>query len=149
MKLTGKVLMKAIQKLLSEMEKQKQKSVVPKTYHGKQTVKQLVRQGAGVSNIEITDHNIKSFERVARKYGVDFALKRDNTESPPKWLVFFKGKDTDVLTSAFSEFAARKVKRARTAPKPSVLATLAKYKEIVKNAVPDVTRNKQRGGHEL
>ena len=31
----------------------------------------LVRQGAGVSNIEVTDGNIKSFERVARKYGVD------------------------------------------------------------------------------
>ena len=49
----------------------------PKVHHGKQTVKQLVKQGAGVQNIEITDKNIKSFERVARKYGVDFALKKD------------------------------------------------------------------------
>ena len=49
----------------------------PKVHHGKQTVRQLVKQGAGVQNIEITDKNIKSFERVARKYGVDFALKKD------------------------------------------------------------------------
>ena len=48
----------------------------PKIHHGKQTVKQLVRQNAGVQNIEITEKNIKSFERVARKYGVDFALKK-------------------------------------------------------------------------
>ena len=33
----------------------------PKAHHGKQTVKQLVRQGQGVQNIEITDKNIKSF----------------------------------------------------------------------------------------
>lgn len=39
-------------------------------------MKQLIGQNQGVSNIEITDSNIKSFERVARKYGVDFALKR-------------------------------------------------------------------------
>ena len=45
--------------------------------HGKQSVKSLIKQGAGVQNIEITDRNIKSFERVARKYGVDFALKKD------------------------------------------------------------------------
>ena len=31
----------------------------PKAHHGKQTVKQLVRQGQGVQNIEITDKNIQ------------------------------------------------------------------------------------------
>lgn len=49
-------------------------------------MKQLVRQGAGVQNIEITDKNIKSFEHVARKYGVDFALKKDTASG--KYLVF-------------------------------------------------------------
>lgn len=54
-----------------------------------EVVKSLVRQGQGVTNIEITDANIGSFEPKARKYGVDFALKKDCTETPPKWLVFF------------------------------------------------------------
>lgn len=41
-----------------------------------------------MSNIEVTDGNIKSFERVARKYGVDFALKKDVSSQPPRYLVF-------------------------------------------------------------
>lgn len=88
-KLTANVLKAALLKALAEMEK-KQKN--PKVYKGKQSVKHLVRQGAGVSNIEITDGNIKSFEKVARKYGVDFALKKDVSTQPPRYLVFFKSK---------------------------------------------------------
>ena len=45
--------------------------------HGKIPVKKLVGQGAGAKSIEVTDNNIKAFERVARKYNVDFAVKRD------------------------------------------------------------------------
>ena len=64
---------------------------------GKQSVKELLGQNAGVSNIEITEGNIKAFERVAAKYNVDFAVKKDKTVSPPKYLVFFKARDADVL----------------------------------------------------
>ena len=69
-KLTASLLKWAIRKYLAQAQN-------PKIHHGRQTVKQLVRQGAGVQNIEITDKNIQSFEHVARKYGVDFALKKD------------------------------------------------------------------------
>lgn len=95
-KLTANVLKAALLKALEEMEK-KQKN--PKIYKGKQSVKHLVRQGAGVSNIEITDGNIKSFEKVARKYGIDFALKKDASTQSPRYLVFFKSKDADALTA--------------------------------------------------
>ena len=54
--------------------------------------------------IEVTDNNIKSFERVAKKYNVQFAVKKDKTEKPPKHIVLFKGKDADVITQAFKEF---------------------------------------------
>ena len=67
-------------------------------------MKKLVGQGAGAKSIEVTDDNIKAFERVARKYNVDFAVKRDKTTEPPKYLVFFKGKDADVIAQAFKEF---------------------------------------------
>lgn len=50
--------------------------------HGKMSVKKLVGQGMGASSIEITDNNIKSFERVARKYNVDFAVKRIRRWNP-------------------------------------------------------------------
>ena len=114
---------------------------------GKQTVKELVGQGAGVTNIEISEKNIKSFESVARKYGVDFAVKKDSTEKPPTYLVFFKGRDTDAVTSAFKEYSAKHLK-SKSAEKPSMLEAMRKMMEKVKNQVLDQTKNKNRG-HEL
>ena len=82
-KLTASVLQKAM-KMYLEHQKHKEPS------HGKIPVKKLVGQGEGAKSIEVTDSNIKSFERVARKYNVDFAVKKDKTTEPPKYLVFFK-----------------------------------------------------------
>lgn len=135
-KLTARTFKRLLEKALAEMKAQQraaqQKKAAPKTYKGKQSVKQLVGQGAGVSNIEITDKNIKSFERTARKYGVDFAVKRDNNAQPPKYLVFFKAKDADALTAAFTEYSQKRVKQQS---KPSILAQLSKFKELVKNTI--------------
>jgi len=117
------------------------------TGKGKQTVKQLTQQGQGVSNIEITTQNIKSFESVARKYGIDFALKKDATETPPKWLVFFKAKDADVLTVAFKDFTAKEATRG--IKKPSVFVTMKNFAEKVASQVLDKVPNKARGGHVL
>ena len=111
---------------------------------GRQSVKQLIGQNQGVSNIEITDSNIKSFERVARKYGVDFAVKKDRSVSPPKYLVFFKGRDADALTAAFREYTAKEVRRA-SQDKPSVLEQLRALKAKVLSLTPDKARNKDKG----
>ena len=116
----------------------------PKVHHGKQTVKQLVKQGAGVQNIEITDKNIKSFERVARKYGVDFALKKDPAEG--KYYVFFKSKDKDALEAAFSEYAAKTVQRSKD--KFSIAAQLEHFKEVVKNRNQEKEKNREQGSLE-
>ncbi len=68
-KLNARVLKEALAKLAREMQnaKARRTTTIP---HGKQTVKQLVGQNAGVANIEVTDQNIKSFDRIARKYGM-------------------------------------------------------------------------------
>ena len=122
-KLTANLLKKALEKALAEMTKSQKN---PKIYKGKQSVKHLVRQGAGVSNIEITDGNIKSFERVARKYAVDFALKKDTSGEIPRYLVFFKGRDADVITAAFREFSAKNLSREKA---PSIRRKLEKAQE--------------------
>lgn len=70
-KVTAQVLKAAMQKFLAEAEKAKT-TQASKTYHGKQTIDQLMRQNTGLTNIEVTDQNIKSFERVAKKYNIDF-----------------------------------------------------------------------------
>ena len=145
-KLTGRLLKAAILKYLaSRKEKRLQKArVAPEKPTGKQTVKQLIGQNQGVSNIEITDSNIKSFERVARKYGVDFAVKKDRSVSPPKYLVFFKGRDADALTAAFREYTAKEVRRS-SQDKPSVLEQLRALKVKVLSLTPDKARNKDKG----
>jgi len=140
-KLTARTLREAMRKLLAEWKNGRDKVKSPEIPHGKQTVKQLVGQNAGVSNIEITDSNIKSFEKVARKYGVDYAVKQDRSVSPSKYLVFFKARDADALTSAFKEFSAKTVQKAR---RPSVLAQLRKFADLVKNNVIDKVKHREQ-----
>ena len=116
-KFTGRMFKAAISKYMAhrkEKKLQKQRSrdapVIP---HGKQTVKQLVGQNQGISNIEITDPSIKEFEKIARKYGVDYAVKKDRSSSPPKYLIFFKGRDADALTAPLQSTPIKKSKRQR------------------------------------
>ena len=129
--------------LKAAMRRYLEQSRNPKAHHGKQTVKQLVKQGAGVQNIEITEKNIKSFERVARKYGVDFALKKNPAHG--KYLVFFKAKDADALNAAFAEYAAKSLRREK---RPSVRERLSHFKEVVKSMVQETAKDRSRGGHE-
>lgn len=141
-KITANLLKTAISKYLAyckekKMEKARAGPVKP---CGKQSVKQLVGQNQGVSNIEITDKNIKDFERIARKYGVDFALKKDKTGEIPKYLVFFKARDGDALTAAFKEYTAKTDLKKE---KPSVLKTLRKFKEIAADITTPKVRNKE------
>ena len=139
-------LKKAIEKYLADMQKSKAQGKAPKAYQGKQTVKQLVGQGQGVSNIDVTEGNIKSFERVARKYGVDFALKKDSGVDPPKWMVFFKAKDADALTAAFKEFSTKTLKRQKT--KAYLLDTVKKFKEVAAELAKNLVKNKSKGREE-
>ena len=142
-KLTGRVLKAAIAKYLAHRKEKKNAKARPGPVvpHGRQTVKQLVGQNAGVSNMEITNSNIRSFDRVARKYGVDYAVKKDRSVSPPKYLVFFKARDADALTAAFTEFTAKTVNRAK---RPSVLSQLRQFKEAVKANVVDRVKHKEQ-----
>ena len=138
-KLTAEMLQKAIKAMLAQAKKQQEKQL-----HGKQTLKQLAKQNAGLSNIEITEGNIKAFEQTAKKYGIDFALKKDSTETPPRYLVFFKGRDADALTAAFKEFSAKKLNRDK---KPSIRKALAAAKDKAKqlNAARDKVKKIDRG----
>ncbi|MCP1109688.1 PcfB family protein [Lachnospiraceae bacterium PAL227] len=146
-KLTGRLLAKALQKFLAAQKARKQKKQIPGAYKGKQTVKQLVGQNAGVTSIDVSKSGIRDFERYARKYGVDFALKKDSSTMPPKWIVFFKARDADAMTAAFSEFTAKTMKRS--AQRPSVVKLLRKMVDLVKNQVVDRQKHKERGGPEL
>ena len=132
-KVTANLLKSAMVKALAKMEqekkqrgqkisqKQPQKEKEDKTYKGKQSLDKLMKQNVQLSNIEITDGNIKSFEQVAKKYSIDFSLKKDTTAKPPRYFVFFKARDADVMTAAFKEYTGKSLNKTK---KPSVRAKL-------------------------
>ena len=134
-RLSGKTLQVAMRKFLQMYHHKKNEP-----HRGKQTLKQLMRQNTGVSNIEISDSNIRDFSQTAKKYGVDFALKK----ADDRYLVFFKGRDADVLTAAFQEFTSKKLNKER---KPSIRKDLAEQKAETakKTAHREKIKNKDRG----
>ena len=112
-KITAQLLKAAMRKALAQMEQEKAKQ--------KQSMDKLMKQNVQLSNIEITDGNIKSFERVAKKYSIDFSLKKDTTAKPPRYFVFFKARDADVMTAAFKEYTGKSLNKTK---KPSVRTKL-------------------------
>ena len=137
-KMTARVLQSVLRKFLTEYQNRKNNKQM-KSYRGKQTLKQLIKSDATLSNIEITDENIKSFEKSAKKYGIDYALKKDKSQNPPKFVVFFKGKDLDVITNAFEDYTKKVIKK-----KPSIRKLLVKLKEKAKSMNKDKERNKDQ-----
>lgn len=131
-KITAQILKAALIKLLAEMDKKKQqekgKDQCKKT--GKQSIKSLQKSGAQITNIVVTDNNIKSFDRVARKYGIDYSLKKVEQEGKSEYLVFFKAKDVDVMTAAFKEYTSETLKKQK---RESVRQKLEKVKEKLSN----------------
>lgn len=129
-KLSIKEIAKGVDKYLQYLKQRKQnKTLVDKSIKGKQTVKQLIGQGQGVSSMPIGDTGLKDFERVARKYGVDFAVVKEAAEDKPRYTVFFKARDADAITKVLQEYSERQMKR-KSENRTSVREVLAKFKEL-------------------
>lgn len=132
-KFTGRLLKAAISKYAAhrrnvKLDKQRRRET-PVVHRGRQTVKQLTNQNQGVSSIDFQDRDIRRFERIARKYGVDYAVRRDRSATPPKYLIFFKGRDADAISAAFQEYLGQKVRRAS---RPSIRERLDHYKHLAR-----------------
>ena len=152
-KISARILKNAMLKALARMEQEKrngkQKHMEQKAgkedaiYHGKQSMEKLMKQNCQLSNIEVTDGNIKSFEKCARKYSIDFSLKKDTSISPPRYFVFFKAKDVDVMTAAFKEYTGKSLAKSK---KPSIRKKLEQAKERTeKHREREKTKQKERG----
>lgn len=151
-KVTANLLKAAMKKALVKMEQEKQKlqgqkqpkqDKEDKTYKGKQSMDKLMKQNVQLSNIEITDGNIKSFERVAKKYSIDFSLKKDVNADPPRYYVFFKARDADVMTAAFKEYTGQSLNKDK---KPSVRKKLQQEisKSLKKHRELEKTKGKDK-----
>ena len=144
-KLTGRTILNAYRLWKSHHNAAKAKNAAEMakedtTPHGKQTIQELIGQNQGVSSIDIQNTNIRDFEKIANKYGVDYAITRDKSVTPPKYMVCFKARDADALTAAFAEYSNQRLKAK---DKPSVLKQLNKLKELVAS-IPSKVRNKSQ-----
>lgn len=139
-KLTGRMIVSGIRKGLNHLERKKAQKNRDPAIHGKQTVKQLLGQNQGATNVEIDKTGIKDFERLAKKYGVDFAIRKDKSVDPPRYIVFVRAKDADALDAICKEHQAMTMTKGK---KPSVLAQLKKFKELVATLPKKVREKKQ------
>ena len=97
-KMTADVLKSALQEFMSGKAEKK----------GRMTYKQLqAKSPSKLDSIEVSDRNIGDFLKTARKYDVDFALKRDKSTSPPTYHVFFSAAKTEDFKRAFSEYLGK------------------------------------------
>ena len=113
---------------------------------GEQTVKELIGKGEGVNKIDIEEAGLKDFKKMAKKFGVDFAIVKDNNQDPPMYTVFFKAKDGAAIDKAMEAYAAKDLKMDKAdKPKerPSVLKKLARFKEVVAQTPHKVKEKKK------
>ena len=131
-KLTGRVLAQAC---LAVGRKIKKAHRARQTPHGKQTVRQLGKQtvrqlmghGAATNSIEV--ESPKDFDRVARRWNVDYAFYKTG---PDKYLLFFKSGQADAITACFSEYSRRVLKRSKSQRVP--------IREQLKRAAAELAR---------
>ena len=130
-KISARILKETMEKALAEMERSQRKE----RHHAPAKQKEEKQT--------ITDGNIKSFEKCARKYHVLYSLMKDKSASPPRYFVFFRAKDVDSITAAFKEYTGRTLNKTK---KPSVRKKLEIAKErVAKHREKEKTKHKDRG----
>ena len=90
-KLSARTLLHGMQFLLRQYDKH--------ASQGKQSMKRLVRQNRGVTNVEIQKTGIKDFDKYAKRYHIDYAIQKDLSYTPPHYMIYFKAQDTDALSA--------------------------------------------------
>lgn len=120
-KLTGRALAKALAAALRKFQKEYRKGQIPQ---GKQSVKKLMNHGVSTKSLDLSG-DIRLFDRVARKYNVDYAFHKTG---PDKYLLFFKAGQADAITACFSEYTKLVLNRGKS-KRPSILEQLKKFTE--------------------
>ena len=141
--LTSNTLSRAFRAYLNSRNRNANKSA----HHGKMKVKDLLGQDQGAVSIDIGDGKLREFSKVVKKYNVDFAIKKDKSGEIPKYTVFFKARDKEVIAHALDEFVKNNEAKAK---RPSMKKRLEAFKEIaaiskVKERTIDKIKNRDIG----
>ena len=140
-KLTARVLAYALRAAGRKIQKERRAHQTP---HGRQSVKKLMAHGAATNSIELTGAP-KEFDRVARKWNVDYAFYKTG---PDKYLLFFKSGQADAITACFSEYSRRVLDKAKTDRVPIREQLRRAATEILRQPAPQRKDRVKEAAHE-
>ena len=106
-KLTARSLAYVLRAVGRKIAKEYRASQTP---HGRQSVRKLMAHGVATNSIELSG-DTKIFDRVARRWNVDYAFYRTG---PDKYLLFFKSGQTDAITACFSEYSKKVLSKSKS-----------------------------------
>ncbi len=135
----GKIV-NLIGKFLQSRKAKKAKKAEPT--RGKQSLKKLVGQGKGLTKVELEGEDGKTFQKLCKKYGVDYAIVKDKKSDPPVYTIFLKANDESSLKLVYEEYMKKKLKLDK-GKKPSIIAALNRIKEKIKKT-PKKEHNRRR-----
>jgi len=122
-KLTARALAWALRAAVRKIQKERQ---AHKTPHGRQSVKQLMKQDEATNSLPVEAP--REFDRVARRWNVDYAFYKNGDG---KYLLFFKSKQADAITACFGEYSRRVLDRPRTRRVP-ILERMKRAGELLR-----------------
>nr|WP_306290191.1 PcfB family protein [Pseudoflavonifractor phocaeensis] len=104
--MTARALAYALRAVGRKIAKEHRKAQAPQ---GKQSAKKLLRQAGDTSGMDLPG-NPRQFDRVARRWGVDYAIR---PVEKGKYLLLFKAKQADAITGCFAEYSRRMLNRGK------------------------------------
>ena len=122
-KLTARALAWALRAAGRKIQKERQSH---KTPHGRQSVKQLMKQGEATNSLPVEAP--REFDRVARRWNVDYAFYKNGDG---KYLLFFKSKQADAITACFGEYSRRVLDRPKVRRVP-ILERMKRAGELLR-----------------
>lgn len=139
-KVTGKILLDLIRKLLKESEKIGGLEKLVGSKGNEVKLKDMVKKGQ-LEEIPVEETELKELKKELNRYGVKFSVMKDKETG--KYSVFFQAKDMKVMDKAFKHALSESEKK--TERKESIHKNIEKFKEMAKNSVSkDKIKNKQK-----
>ena len=139
-KVTGKILLDLIRKLLKESEKIGGLEKLVGSKGNEVKLKDMVKKGQ-LEEIPVEETELKELKKELNRYGVKFSVMKDKESG--KYSVFFQAKDMKVMDKAFKHALSESEKR--TERKESIHKNIENFKEMAKNSVSkDKIKNKQK-----
>ena len=139
-KVTGKILLDLIRKLLKESEKNGGLEKLAGSKGNEVKLKDMVKKGQ-LEEIPVEETELKELKKELNRYGVKFSVMKDKESG--KYSVFFQAKDMKVMDKAFKHALSESEKK--TEREESIHKNIEKFKEMAKNSVSkNKIKNKQK-----